>query len=446
MEQSDPIIDALMAPGAPFEVVQQSVLGQPMRVYRRAAQNLSQIFNDARQFAEMDFVIHDDRRFTYALFFDHSDRLSNWLQSEAGIKPGQSVAICMKNCPEWMMSFVAALNIGAVPVLINSRGTGETMLAGIEDTETVFVIADDRRLQALRASGLTLRALGVGAGSTENTTPFEAVLKSPPEFEPADRDTDDDAAMFFTSGTTGRAKAAVMTHRNLVTGLMNTKLAISAVFQRMADGYGMDIETLRSQLPQSCALLVFPLFHTSGCSAVFLTAIASGGKLVLMSRWSGEAALKLIEQEKVMNFGGVPTMHWDVVKAAREGDYDLSSLRAISCGGQALPVGLLNEIRETFPNAVIGAGYGMTETSGAVSQANGENFISRPEASGQVLTMVDVHVTDEAGTILPDGEVGEIWVRGPTVMRGYYGRPEANASAFRDGCRQGGRRRLSDHC
>jgi len=224
-----------------------------------------------------------------------------------------------------------------------------------------------------------------------------------------------------------------MTNRNIITGLLTTQMAITSVFMTMAEQYGMTVEALRAQMPQGCSMMIFPLFHVSGCVSTFLSAMASGSKLVMMTRWNAEEALRLIEAEKISSFGGVPTMHWDLVNAAKNTQRDLSSLRAISCGGQALPLGLLAEIRATFPNAIIGAGYGMTEASGAVSQATGEGITSRPKASGQKLAMVDIKVTDEAGQDLPIGEIGEFWVRGPTVIKEYYRRPEANTKAFRDG-------------
>jgi len=140
--------------------------------------------------------------------------------------------------------------------------------------------------------------------------------------------------------------------------------------------------------------------------------------------------LALIEKEKVTTFSGVPTMHWDVLRAPNFDAYDLSSIMSISCGGQALPLNLLSEIRERFPRAFIGAGYGMTETCGAISQANGEAFLANPKASGQVLPMVDVQIVDEQGNVCATGETGEIWTKGATLMKGYYGKPDETAAAM----------------
>jgi len=434
MKQSDPNITTLMATGAPYEVVNASVLGHEMRVFKNAPENLAEIFQQARSYGSEEFVTLGETRLTFDTFFDQADRLAAWLQNKAKITAGRSVSICMKNCPEWMSAFVAITNIGAVPISVNSRGEGAVMKQAIEDADSVLVIADVNRLKALREAGCNLPAICVGSDAVSGeVTLYSTVMTSKPDYKPVSRGTDEPAAMFFTSGTTGRAKAAVMTHRNIITGLLTTQMAITSVFMRMAEQYGMTVEALRAQMPQGCSMMIFPLFHVSGCVSTFLSAMASGSKLVMMTRWNAEEALRLIEAEKISSFGGVPTMHWDLVNAAKNTQRDLSSLRAISCGGQALPLGLLAEIRATFPNAIIGAGYGMTEASGAVSQATGEGITSRPKASGQKLAMVDIKVTDEAGQDLPIGEIGEFWVRGPTVIKEYYRRPEANTKAFRDG-------------
>ena len=404
-----------MSSGAPFEVIERD----GVRVFKNAAENLADVLNRARHFGSAEFIVLGEQRLTYDAFFKAADNLAAHLISGRKVGPGQSVAICMKNSPEWMIGFVAVIFAGAVAVLINSRGTGETMRLAIEDADCELVLVDEGRYSKLMAAGLDTPVL-----LASNFPDSGGEYKSP------DRVSSDFSTMFFTSGTTGRAKAAALSHRALVSGMMNTQMAMAAVFQKMAAGYGIDVEALRKQMPQGCSLLVFPLFHTSGCTSVFLTTMTTGGKLVLMDRWDGNKALELIEKEKVTSFGGVPTMHWDLLRAPDFKKRDLSSLMAISCGGQALPLNLLAEIRETFPRAFIGAGYGMTETSGAVSQANGEAFLANPVASGQILPMMDVQITGEDGKPVQDGDVGEIWTKGATLMDGYYGRPIETAKSF----------------
>ena len=415
LPSSDPIIEGLMAPGAPFEVVERDAI----RVFKHTPENMNAVFDRARSFGNTDFIISGKRRLTFDDVFQAADGLSAWLLRDFGLKHGQSIAICMQNCPEWMIAFIAIINAGGVAVLINSRGMGETMSHAIRDADCVLVIGDEKRLSRLKGAGYN--------GTTLSDADFPEPLM---DFSPAHTKSENLAAMFFTSGTTGVAKAAAISHRALITGMMNTQMAMAAVFQKMAVAYNTDVETLRSQMPQSCSLLIFPLFHTSGCSAVFMTALVTGGKLVLMDRWDANEALALIESEKITSFGGVPTMHWDLLRAPNFDKHDLSSLMALSCGGQALPLNLLAEIREAFPKAFIGAGYGMTETCGAISQANGEAFLANSSASGQVLPMLDVQISGENGQALPIGEVGEIWAKGATLMNCYYGRPEETAAAM----------------
>jgi len=300
MKQSDPNITALMAPGAPYEVVNEFVLGHEMRVFKNAPENLTQIFEQARDYGPAEFVTLSDTRLTFHAFFDQADRLSNWLQKKSNVTPGQSVAICMQNCPEWMVAFVAISNIGGVPVSVNSRGEGIVMSQAIEDADSVLVIADVKRLKTLGEADCHLPVICVGGNvMSEDVTPYNDVMKSTPDYIPVSRQTDDPAAMFFTSGTTGRAKAAVMTHRNIITGLFTTQMAIASVFMKMAEQYGMTVEALKAQMPQGCSMMIFPLFHVSGCVATFLSSMASGGKLVMMERWNAQEALRLIEAEKI---------------------------------------------------------------------------------------------------------------------------------------------------
>ena len=419
MPQSDPIIAGLMAPGAPFEVVSRSVEGRDVRVFKHMPENLGQVLNQARRFGDAEFIISGQSRITYSEFFNRADQLAYELVNEFGVVPGQSVSICMKNSPEWMIAFVAIQLVGGVAALINSRGAASAMCQAVDDSDSVLVIGDAPRLSKLRDAGCGSAMLDVQDFSEG------------PKFEKAaDRLADDLSAMFFTSGTTGSAKAAAMSHRSLVTGTMNVQLAMAAAFMKMAKAYNTDVETLRAQMPQSCSLLIFPLFHISGCSAVFLTTLGNGGKLVLMDRWVADKALGLIETERVTTIGGVPAMYWDMLQSDRFDQIDKSSVMSISCGGSAFPPNLISNLQEKFPRAFIGAGYGMTETAGAISQANGEAFLKKPEASGQILPMMDVQITSLEGTPLPVGETGEIWVKGATLMSGYYGRTDDTARSM----------------
>ena len=422
MPSLDPITEALMDKGGAFEVVTRNVLGRELRVFKNAPETLSDNIDSARAYGAMEFIVAGERRYTFDSFFAASDSFAARLVGDYNVKPGQSVAICMKNSPEWMIGFVGILKAGAVAVLVNSRGTAETMLDAVTDTDCVLILADARRQEKLIEQGCQVPVI-------LSDKVDDGIVSSHP-VPNVTRRADDNVAMFFTSGTTGRAKAAAMSNRALVTGTMNTQMAMAAVFGKMAAAMGMDLETLRSTLPQSCSLLIVPLFHTSGCSSMFLSTLINGGKLVLMDRWDADHAMELVETEKVTILSGVPATHWDILRSKNREKYDLSSLMSISSGGQAFPRNLLNTLRETFPKTFIGAGYGMTETAGSISQATGKVLLAKPAASGTILPMNEVRIVSDAGDILPVGETGEIWVKGATVMTEYYGRPDATKAAF----------------
>lgn len=430
MTISDPVAAELMAAGAPFEVNTQQIGDHQVKLFKNAPKNLCGVFDAARAFGDQEFIVHGDERLTFNEFLDRSDRLASWLLTK-GVKPGDKVAIAAINSAFWMIAFGAVMRVGAIAVLVNSRAEPAVINAAVEDSDCQLLLCDERRLKALRSEGCNLPALS--REKTANADFFEDALKTPLAEKFPEIDSDDDAAMFFTSGTTGRAKAAVVTHRALSTGTMNTKLAMEVAFSHTASNYGMTLEAFREMVPQRVNLLIFPLFHTSGCNAIFLTSLSNGSKLVLMDRWNAEAALSLIEGEGVTTIGGVPAMYWDILSSSKLADTNVSTLTAISCGGQAFPKNLCDALRAQFPMAVLGLGYGMTETNGAISQAAGEAYYSRPDASGQVLPMMEVRVVDDNGKDLPLGEAGEIYVRGATVMQGYYNREDETAKTFDNG-------------
>ena len=417
----DPITDRLLGPGGAFEVIDEIVDGETMRVFKNAPQNLASMIDEARRFGDAAFLVEDDTRLSYTDFFNRCARLASYLITEHGIGRNDVVAIAMRNRIEWMNAFCAIVFAGAIPALINSRAAPEAMATQASDADARMIIADERRLADLRKAGCTLTALLADDADSAEAERFAEALKAEPALRQFDETGRDDVAcLFFTSGTTGRAKPAALTNRNIVTGVMNNQLARMAIIERMAAAYGVSAAQIEAGMPQASALLVFPLFHTSGCNSIFLTMLTGGGKIVLMPKWNAASALEIVAAERITSFAAVPTMLWDLLEAKTNSQADVSSLTSFSSGGQALPLNTLARLQESFPNAFIGAGYGMTETSGAVSQANGEEYLTQPQSAGRVLPMVDVRIIDEAGREAAIGETGEIHVKGAIVMKGYW--------------------------
>lgn len=424
MSQVDPLFAAVTGPGTPFELTEREGLLQ----FANAAPDLALMIDHARRHGDKTFLVDfssdgAERRLTFEQVFAWRDQLVPMLQ----IHRGDRVAICMRNRAEWIVAFMAVIKAGGIAALLNSRGSPAELVAMIDDVTPALVLADSRRAALIREGGYQGRMLDL-------TKPFDeqkierrtaAALPDPGLAQPLDP-----AAILFTSGTTGRVKGAVLTHRSLITGLMLMQLSGVMVLHNMARQYQTTPETLMANMPQQAVLLVYPLFHISGLGAAFLSPLFAGSKVVIMRRWDAQEAVRLIEAEKITMFAAVPTMLWDVLHRAKAGAADLTSLRNVASGGQALPVNLLDEIRQAFPHAVLGTGYGMTEASGSLAQAVGEDFIRNRSSAGRVLPLAQVRIVGPNGTVMPTGQSGEIQLKGAMVMAGYWNRPEETAAAF----------------
>ncbi len=422
----DPRVPSLSGPGEPFEIIEQLVNGRPMRVFTRSNATLSMLYAMMPALGDVEFIVDGDRRVSYAAFHAQAGAVAAGFAAQYNLKSGDRVSLAMHNSPEWMYAFTALSALGMVPALINSRGSGEEMRYCAEDVESSLVVADARRAQALAEAGYE------GQVVVFDEAAFQAMARdyagSPlPENTSA---ADDACCILFTSGTTGRPKGAIISHRAMLTGILMAQHAGARFGARMAAQMGVDLQTFMAARPRSAVFLIFPLFHVSGAQQIFLGVMARGGKIVFHRRWNPAEALRLIEEEKITEFTGPPMTLWDLLNEPTRAERDLSSLGSIASGGQALPINLLMELQKEFPQRVFGGGYGMTETAGSVSLAMGDLFTLRPECSGVMHDLAEMRAVDEDGNPLPAGEVGEIAVRGPMLMSGYWGNQDATAKTL----------------
>jgi long-chain acyl-CoA synthetase len=403
---TDPIFAAITAPGSPFEIDERD----GMRVFVNAPPDLNMLIESARRHGRATCIVEGDRR----LSFDDVFALRDALVPELGIARGDRVAICMRNRAEWMIGFLAVIKAGGVAALINSRGAPEELVAMVALVTPVLVMADSERAGSLRQGGYDGRILEAEHFPAPSPLPVPGSVANPC----------DPAAILFTSGTTGVVKGAILSHSALITGIMSVQLAGLMVLHDAARQHNIPVETILANMPQAALLQVYPLFHISGLGAAFLSPFVSGGKIVIMPRWDTDEALRLIAAEKITQLTAVPTMLWDMLNRAKLGETDLTSVRNIGTGGQALPVNLLDAMREAAPQAVMGTGYGLTETAGSVAMAVGEDFIRNRASAGRVLSLVDLKID------APAGDPGEIMVRGPMVMSGYWNAPAATEAVL----------------
>ena len=345
----------------------------------------------------------------------------------------------MRNRPQWLTAFIAISSLGAVPVLANSRAAAIELSDSLAYARCQQVIADAPC--AARLTGAQLAGTrGIVVGEAPPTGPipwesYEAIIAAGPAVElPLTASAAEDPALImFTSGTTGAPKGAILNQVGVLTALMANQLSAALLGARMAKQLGVELAALAANAPQPSTLLVFPLFHTSGCLSVFLTTLARGGKIVFLPRWSAAEALRLVQQERVQALPAVPTMLWDLVQFADLAAFDTTSLVSLGTGGQGLPGNLVAAIQARFPRALLGTGYGMTETNGMVSLTVGAEFLAHPHSAGRPLATAEIRILDDAGQPLPAGAAGEICVRSAQNMSGYWDQPQADALIFRGG-------------
>ncbi len=425
---NEPAVKELTAPGQLLELGAADVNGVHMRVWKNAPSSLRAVFEFSKAHGDADFIVYEDERWTFDRHHAAVASLSRWLVEEAGVVNGDRVAIAMRNYPEWSLAFWASACAGAIVVPLNAWWTGDELTYGLRDSGAKVLFCDIERWErvAPHVDSLPLEHVVLARAEAPNgTLALEPLLASGGELPDVVLEPEDDATIFYTSGTTGEPKGALGTHRNICTNLFNL------VYAAQSRAVGAAVQGTPANRPTQ--LLSVPFFHVTGCHSTLVPTLAFGSKLVLMHRWNAERALELIERERITSFGGVPTMVWQVLESPDFAKRDTSSVQGIGYGGAPAPPQLVLRIRRHFPTVSPGNGYGMTETSSLAVGNGGEDYIRKPESVGRPSPVNDIMVADESGIEVGVGELGEVCMRGPNVVKGYWNKPEATAATFRDG-------------
>ena len=447
--------ELLIHKGSPFELQDAVIKGFPCKVFPRGPQTLRDVFLKAASFADREFIIKDDTRLTFRQALRRGNNFARHLRQKYNLNKGSRVAFIMETCPEWAVVFMAFCFADITPVLIPGDMKGRSIIKALELTNCELVVADLYSAGKIKISDMN-RPIVIPVMRRPDAFLYWAcgLLSDYSIFNLADAadggndarideigeaTPDDEALISFTSGTTGKPKGIVFSHRNMTTGLMNMMLGgLRMSFRGAKDG------RKQPQNAQPCSLLVSPLAHIGGYSQLMLMCYL-GGKIVLMPEWDAARATTLIESEHVRSLCGLsPAIAMELLRANRSTD-NLRSLTHLNIYGVALNRKFVRELADEFPHISVGTGYGMTETCGAVSVVSVKDLLDNPEVSGLALPSVDIKIIDNGGRESARWKYGEICVRGAMVMQGYCSIQDDSNVVLQDGWLKTGDMGYIDH-
>ncbi len=423
----------MTGPGAPFEIEEVEVRGQHLLAYKNAPATVRDFWLGTAVFAERDYLIYENERLTYGQCHVITANVAAWLHAQ-GVRRGDRVAVAMRNYPEWMLAYWACALGGYACVGINAWSTPEELAYALADSQPNMIVADRERLDRLAASGVdpSMKIVAVRAEGPAGSTPWAEVAAFQGEAPPGDVDPDDDMCIFYTSGTTGKPKGAQLTHRGCTNNVFNMAFASETFRQATHMGRTQASEPAPPS-PVAAALITTPLFHVTANNCLTYTATLVGGRVVLMYRWDAGEALKIIEAEGITSMSGVPTMARELIHHPDFAKHDLSTLTTLSGGGAAVPPDLVAKISAASPVVQPGTGYGMTEACGVITSVYSDFFSHKPESCGPLLPTFIGKCVDDDGREVGPGEVGELWIKGGTIIKGYINQPKATAETITDG-------------
>jgi long-chain acyl-CoA synthetase len=433
--------------GSPFELQEQDVLGEPCLVFPRAPSNLVDVIRKSGAFADRELLVCAGDRLTFGGVVSMARICAAALQREHGVARGDPVALYMTNSVEWIVGFVAIVLAGAVAVLVHRELIAEEAAAAINSSGGRVVLTDvvrDARFASIpNCAFIGIRRISRGDGYLPAAADAaeahmggsrcilirDGAQAAAPEFRDPQPPPDDIALVAFSSGTTGRPKGIILSHRNVVTGLMNMMLgsALRAVSERHERRAGAT-----ANRAQPCSLVLSPLSHISGYAQLLL-AFQICGKVVLMPQWQVRSAIDLVDGEGIRTICGITAAKTRELITTHASKTQLSSLTSLQLHGSFIHPRIASEVKESLAHVSIGSGYGMTETSGSICVASEKEIAAGNWSCGKVLPSVSIRIVDESGADVQTGGEGEICIRGAMLSRHYLSDRGEFSSALVDG-------------
>ena len=371
--------------------------------------------------ATSEAIVAEDERLTFADLDRWSEQLARSLVSR-GIAKGDRVGIAMRNCPTWVVSYMAIAKAGAVATLLNGWWQPHEMQHALDLVEPTLIIADAPRAKRIEGVCGTcqLVTLPIEKHLDEALAPL---LDADGGMDLPDVTPEDEATILFTSGSTGESKGALSTHRAVTTGVYAYSTGLIVL---------LGLLTEEGRAPATKRTLInVPLFHVTGEVPVMLNSFVINRCMVMMAKWDAGEALRLIEKEGITYFVGVPTMSLELLNHPDRSKYDLSSLTDIAAGGAPRPASHVERLQAEFPKAQPALGYGLTETNAVGCSNFWGNYAAKPESTGRAQKpYVELAILGQDDVHLPNGERGEIAIRSAANIKCYWRNPEATDALF----------------
>jgi acyl-CoA synthetase (AMP-forming)/AMP-acid ligase II len=410
---------ALLGPGAPFELSVEDVMGSSMEVFAQRAPTLPALLaTAASRMPDRPYVTFPERAWTFASILGPVASVAAALRDQFGVGPGDRVAIVAANTSEWVLTFWAATCLGAVTVALNGWWTGAEIEYGLELTRPSVLLGDRRRLERLVGpAGVPTVVFEDGFAALEDHPPIDGLLEAP-------IGEDDPYLVLFTSGTTGRPKGALLSHRSTIHFIQSSFLNAAV--------HGALHGRTASELPP-CVINASPLFHVSGLNCQLVMSVASGSHIVypVPGKWHHRTHLELTERHQATSWSLVPTQLWRILEDPDLDRYDLSSLSSVGGGGSVWAPELLRTLTQCLPSVrpIVGTGFGSTETNGLGTTLRPPHSYEHPDSIGSACPAAEIEIMD-GDTPVPPGAVGEICIRSASVFLGYWDNPDATAASI----------------